>query len=193
MERLSDVTDSSDWLTTPVAPLSTVESALRCQVCKDFFNTPMITSCSHTFCSLCIRRCLNNDGKCPTCRAADQVGKLRKNGIVEEITTSFAKARPSVIRLGQDLKEARSQVDLARRSPSIHGVKRKAAEADLEPVQSPRRTRSQQLQVSEGRKKIQTQLVDEDENVHDADFQPGTYSSSLGAVSTYLSREQKTI
>ena len=174
MERPSEITDSTDWLFTPVAPLAPLDVALRCQVCKDFFNTPMITSCSHTFCSLCIRRCLNNDGKCPTCRAADQVGKLRKNGIVEEITLSFAKARPSIIRLGQDLDEARSQVALARSSPTVQGVKRKAGEVNLEPRQSPRRTRSQLSKVSEERNDIGTKVTGEDDEVQDGGHQCGT-------------------
>ena len=111
MDRSYDVTDSSDWLKTPVASLGPVESALRCQVCKDFYNTPMITSCSHTFCSLCIRRCLTNDGKCPSCRASDQELRLRRNWVVEELVDAFKAARPSILRLGQDLvnsKEIRS-------------------------------------------------------------------------------------
>ena len=45
----------------PPTHLAPVEQALRCQMFKDFFNTPMITSCSHIFCSLCTRRCLTND------------------------------------------------------------------------------------------------------------------------------------
>ncbi|EQL03869.1 zinc finger domain-containing protein [Ophiocordyceps sinensis CO18] len=74
-----DVPDSTDWLGTPLSGLAAVEAALRCQVCKDFYKTPMLTSCSHTFCSLCIRRALSNDGKCPVCRASEQELKLRSN------------------------------------------------------------------------------------------------------------------
>ncbi|KAL8915617.1 MAG: hypothetical protein Q9172_006834 [Xanthocarpia lactea] len=91
-----DIADPSDWLKTTVPKLAPVESALRCQVCKDFFDTPMITSCSHTFCSLCIRRCLTNDGKCPVCRACDQELRLRRNWIVQEIVETFQLARPSL-------------------------------------------------------------------------------------------------
>ena len=46
----ASVPDSTDWLATPLAALAPLESALRCQVCKDFFNTPMMTSMkSHDF------------------------------------------------------------------------------------------------------------------------------------------------
>ncbi|KAK2627807.1 hypothetical protein QTJ16_002453 [Diplocarpon rosae] len=89
--------DSTDWLDTPLRSLSAVDSALRCQVCKDFYQTPMITSCSHTFCSLCIRRCLSNDGQCPACRTKDQELKLRNNTVVEDLVEAFRKGRPDVL------------------------------------------------------------------------------------------------
>ncbi|KAM5386737.1 hypothetical protein ACJZ2D_000030 [Fusarium nematophilum] len=97
-----DVPDSTDWLSTPLSGLAAVENALRCQVCKDFFKTPMITSCSHTFCSLCIRRALSNDGKCPLCRTSEQELKLRSNWSMEETVDAFVKARSATLELAQD-------------------------------------------------------------------------------------------
>ncbi|PNY23497.1 Postreplication repair E3 ubiquitin-protein ligase rad18 [Tolypocladium capitatum] len=96
-----DVPDSTDWLSTPLSGLAAVEAALRCQVCKDFYKTPMVTSCSHTFCSLCIRRALSNDGKCPLCRAPEQELKLRSNWSVEETVEAFSKARPATLHLAR--------------------------------------------------------------------------------------------
>ena len=92
----ADVADPSDWLNSSIPKIAPVESALRCQVCKDFFDTPMITSCSHTFCSLCIRRCLTSDGKCPVCRSPDQELRLRRNWTVEELVDAYRVARPSL-------------------------------------------------------------------------------------------------
>ncbi|UNI20398.1 RING-type E3 ubiquitin transferase [Purpureocillium takamizusanense] len=92
-----DVPDSTDWLSTPLSGLASVEAAIRCQVCKDFYKTPMITSCSHTFCSLCIRRALSNDGKCPLCRAPEQELKLRCNWSVEEAAEAFSRAREAIL------------------------------------------------------------------------------------------------
>lgn len=102
MDRVSkddalEVPDSTDWLETPLRALADVDSALRCQVCRDFYTTPMITSCSHTFCSLCIRRSLNNDGKCPACRAPEQEMKLRNNNAMEDLVDAFKRARPDVL------------------------------------------------------------------------------------------------
>lgn len=101
MDNSFAVSDSTDWLQTSTPQLAQVEAALRCQVCKDFYDTPMITSCSHTFCSLCIRRCLTTDGKCPLCRAPDQELRLRRNCTVEELVEVFQIARPALILSGK--------------------------------------------------------------------------------------------
>ncbi|KAI6084875.1 DNA repair protein rad18 [Hypoxylon rubiginosum] len=97
LEQFDDVTDSTDWLTTPLSGLAAVEASLRCQVCKDFYKTPMLTSCNHTFCSVCIRRSLSNDGKCPLCRASEQEVRLRSNWSLEEVVGAFTKTRPDVL------------------------------------------------------------------------------------------------
>ena len=125
MDSSYEVTDSSDWLNTPVAPLRLVEAALRCQVCKDFYNTPMLTTCCHTFCSLCIRRCLTGDGKCPICRSSDQEIRLRRNWAVQEVVDAFTAARPSILQLGQDLLAARTPKKSERQ-------KRKRFDSDTE-------------------------------------------------------------
>lgn len=103
-----DVPDSTDWLSTPLPGLAAVESALRCEVCKDFYKTPMMTSCFHTFCSLCIRRALSNDGKCPLCRATDQQPRLRSNWAMEETVEAFVKARTATLDLARSRNEASS-------------------------------------------------------------------------------------
>lgn len=101
MDDFFAVSDSTDWLQTSTPQLAQVEAALRCQVCKDFYDTPMITSCAHTFCSLCIRRCLTTDGRCPLCRAPDQELRLRRNCTVEELVDLFQVARPALILSGK--------------------------------------------------------------------------------------------
>lgn len=102
----ASVPDSTDWLSTPLTALAPLESALRCQVCKDFFNTPMMTSCSHTFCSLCIRRYLSQEGRCPACRTADQELKLRRNWAVEELVSGFVEERDGLLNFARKCAEA---------------------------------------------------------------------------------------
>lgn len=127
MEQLFDIADSTDWLNTSLPAFAPLETALRCQVCKDFYDTPMITSCSHTFCSLCIRKCLSSDGKCPACRASDQASKLRRNWTVQEIVDAFRTARPTALQL------ARRESTLAQaKEAKRRGLKRKLEDTDLE-------------------------------------------------------------
>lgn len=106
------VSDSTDWLSTPLSAISPLDAALRCQVCKDFFTTPMITSCSHTFCSLCIRRYLSQEGRCPVCRELDQEMKLRRNWAVEELVTVFSQSREGLLTFARTAKEKVHEPDV---------------------------------------------------------------------------------
>ena len=69
MDTSFDLPDSTDWINTSLSAFEPLEAALRCEVCKEFYNNPVITSCHHTFCSICIRRCITADGKCTSCKA----------------------------------------------------------------------------------------------------------------------------
>ncbi|KAL2885662.1 DNA repair protein rad18 [Ceratocystis lukuohia] len=96
-----DIPDTTDWLTTFVPEMGPVEAAMRCEVCKDFYKTPMITSCNHTFCSLCIRRVLRDTSKCPLCSSLDQEMKLRKCPVLEDTIEAFVTARSALIKFCQ--------------------------------------------------------------------------------------------
>ncbi|KAJ5558436.1 Zinc finger RING-type [Penicillium sp. DV-2018c] len=147
MYQSFDLPDSTDWLETPLSLLAPFETALRCQVCKDFFDNPVITSCSHTFCSLCIRRCLSAEGKCPTCRSSDQELKLRRNWAVQELVDAFMTARPSVLGLARMETARLSQGKDDTEKPAEK--KRKVNHVESEEAQVPdassqgRQTRSQ--------------------------------------------------
>ncbi|KAK4218681.1 hypothetical protein QBC37DRAFT_412230 [Rhypophila decipiens] len=117
-----DVPDPTDWQNTPLASLEHVEQALRCHVCKDFFEAPMLTSCNHTFCSLCIRRCLAADGKCPLCRATEQEARLRGNWALREAVEAFVKARDGLLNFAKTPTPAAG--------PALNSPKRKARELD---------------------------------------------------------------
>lgn len=139
MPGLEDFADSTDWLSTPLAPLSTIESSLRCQVCKDFFTTPMITSCSHTFCSLCIRRYLSQEGKCPACRESDQEIKLRRNWVVEELVANFTASRKKLLDCARSAADKAGAGDAGSERPTKRRKVEKVAAEDTER----RSTRSQ--------------------------------------------------
>ncbi|OKL57693.1 Postreplication repair E3 ubiquitin-protein ligase rad18 [Talaromyces atroroseus] len=146
MDQSFDLPDSTDWLASSLPSVAPLESALRCQICKDFFNNPVITSCSHTFCSLCIRRCLSTEGKCPACRSSDQELKLRRNWAVQEIVESFQNARPHVLALARQTQTAtiaEENIDLPQPATKKRRLN-EPEEANVPAQQDVRRTRSSQ-------------------------------------------------
>jgi E3 ubiquitin-protein ligase RAD18 len=164
-DDLYDVSDPTDWLGTPLASLAPIDASLRCQVCKDFYKTPMITSCSHTFCSLCIRRCLANDGKCPACRTTEQENKLRSNWAIEGLVDDFIKARPALL-------------SHSRKPPTVSepvSPKRKLEEAELdgEWADEPRKkTRSSNRLSARSHERDNVVILDTGDE-DDDDYQPG--------------------
>lgn len=161
-----DVSDPTDWNGTPLSSLMEVEQSLRCHVCKDFFNSPMITSCAHTFCSLCIRRALNTDGKCPLCRTMDQESKLRGNYAIREACDAFVKARPAMLELAR-------QPAVSTATPP----KRKADEAPVGGGPARKRTRMSTRSSSTRAAVIREESVESVEEVVDDDdeYTPSTF------------------
>ncbi|KFA48783.1 hypothetical protein S40293_01578 [Stachybotrys chartarum IBT 40293] len=155
-----DVSDPTDWLTTPLTAVAAVEAALRCKVCKDFFKTPMTTTCLHTFCSVCIRRALVSDGRCPLCRASEQELKLRKNWSLEEAVEAFVSARPAMLELARQPRGT-------PRSP-----KRRAGDESSEAVDAPPHKRlrsSARLSRSRGGTATPSAVQEEEEVVEVSD------------------------
>ena len=181
MDNHSDVADPTDWLQTPTPQLDQVEVALRCQVCKDFFDTPMITSCSHTFCSLCIRRCLTNDGNCPICRAPDQEIKLRRNCTVEELVSVFQLARPALIQLGRNLQATNLDIQEVKSKRKLENSDSYKCEEAEEPCTRRRKTRSQHERSPES---LCPGPTDVDESELDGEHQPGLYLECLEAITS---------
>lgn len=165
MPPTEEVTDPSDWLSTNLSFFAPVDSALRCQVCKEFYNTPMITSCSHTFCSLCIRRCLSADGKCPACRQSDQPSKLRVNGTVQELVEAFGAARSQGLELGL---KARQNTEEEEGQPRRKRRKTERQEQDVPPARQTRQTRSSGRRTNGVAPSQNTMVIDsEDDDVEE--------------------------
>ncbi|OHE94040.1 DNA repair protein rad18 [Colletotrichum orchidophilum] len=176
-DNFEDVPDSTDWLSTPLPALSAVEASLRCQVCKDFFKTPMLTSCCHTFCSLCIRRALSNDGKCPLCRASDQELKLRSNWSLEEVVESFVKARKDTLHFARTAGQGQrgSNGNAAKRRLVEEGGEQQPETKRLRSSARLSRTRSGQAAAAPVREDDEAEQMDqaqEDDETEDADFTP---------------------
>ncbi|KAK6363524.1 E3 ubiquitin-protein ligase rad18 [Orbilia blumenaviensis] len=120
-----DIPDPTDWLQTPIPGLQALESSLRCQVCKELFTAPKVTSCGHTFCSLCIRRYLSTSSKCPTCMKPDEEPRLRDNILVSELVGSFNTIRKQLLDTLRAKEKEKEEEEEARR-------RRKAEEEEEE-------------------------------------------------------------
>jgi E3 ubiquitin-protein ligase RAD18 len=181
------VTHPSDFSTTSVPTLSDLDRLLRCQVCKDVFRTPMITSCAHTFCSLCIRQCLSADGRCPTCRANDQPTKLRKNGVIQELVDAWGGTRASLLEaLSVVRRDATDGNGRTREQAGRRSAKRERADdEEAQDGRSSRRLRSSRSNASYA--EVPLELDDEaprDSNPDaDDDYNPDQ-STSLPAPTT---------
>ncbi|KAF4436407.1 E3 ubiquitin-protein ligase RAD18 [Fusarium austroafricanum] len=167
-----DVPDSTDWLSTPLAALAAVESALRCQICKDFYKTPMITTCCHTFCSPCIRRALSNEGKCPLCRASEQELKLRSNWSMEEAVQAFIEARPTTLELARSGNTHKTA--LKRKTVQDHHISDDAP--DGKRLRTSSRLRNTQSTPSYTSPTEEDELVEVSEDDDDFQPEPGKHS-----------------
>ncbi|KAH3662460.1 hypothetical protein OGAPHI_005712 [Ogataea philodendri] len=96
-DPLDSITDPSDWAQTEYPNFSKLDSLLRCHICKDFLKAPVLTSCDHIFCSVCIRRSLDLKNKCPLCSEETFESNLRKVLLLDEISTWFLRNRPDLL------------------------------------------------------------------------------------------------
>ncbi|NWU42675.1 RAD18 ligase, partial [Hylia prasina] len=104
-----------------------VEDLLRCGICFDYFSIAvMIPQCSHSYCSLCIRKFLSYKTQCPTCCVAVSESDLKNNRILDDLVKSFISARQQLLQLVLD----------AAPSPPVHG-QCPAAESHWSPVSQP--------------------------------------------------------
>ncbi|CAK1358204.1 Postreplication repair E3 ubiquitin-protein ligase rad18 [Cercospora beticola] len=166
MDDAYDVPDSTDWLDTPLKAFAPLENALHCQICKEFYDTPMITSCNHTFCSRCIRTSLSADGKCPACRASDQASKLRNNWAIQEVVATFLEARPIALEVAR-----KSQQETA--TPKKTGKRKRPTIPDSDDVaevqESGRTTRakSRRIAASQSSQQEAIEIEDSDEEAEE--------------------------
>ncbi|THV07989.1 hypothetical protein K435DRAFT_833278 [Dendrothele bispora CBS 962.96] len=115
---MNDIQDPLDFPENTAAPgLRSLDTALRCPICSEFFEGPVTLICGHCFCSLCIRTFLGTKQECPTCRRTDvNEGHLRVNPVMEETVLSWQNSRSFILQL---LKVGES------RQNGVHGSKKR--------------------------------------------------------------------
>ena len=173
MDNAFDIPDSTDWLNTPLKDFSTLENALHCEICKEFYDTPMITSCSHTFCSKCIRTALSTDGRCPSCRAQDQASKIRNNLALQEVVARFLAARPSALEVAR--KEQQRESEEVGSGRNKRNGKRKRTVLDSDDIaqlqEDGRTTRSKSRRIAASQTS-QQESIEAIDSETDSDFSP---------------------
>ncbi|KAJ2545861.1 E3 ubiquitin-protein ligase rad18 [Coemansia sp. RSA 1853] len=89
--------DPTDW-PAEFEHLRQLDQQLQCPICKEYFTTAMVaTTCGHTFCSLCVRRCLNQETICPSCRAPLTESELHPNRLVDNLLRTFRAGRQQIL------------------------------------------------------------------------------------------------
>ncbi|KAL9550312.1 hypothetical protein MBANPS3_004785 [Mucor bainieri] len=89
--------DPSDFNATE---LSTLDEHLRCPICKEIFDATMLLStCSHSFCALCIRRSLSTEQICPKCRKPAYESNLIHNYDLDNVVRQWRDSRKFLIAL----------------------------------------------------------------------------------------------
>ncbi|GAA5931517.1 uncharacterized protein JCM15063_001490 [Sporobolomyces koalae] len=77
-----------------------VDSALRCQICHELLTAPvLLTTCSHTFDSLCLRTHLKDIKKCPQCATEANEDRIRRNIQLEQVVQLWKLARTDLLAL----------------------------------------------------------------------------------------------
>ncbi|XP_071639549.1 uncharacterized protein [Temnothorax longispinosus] len=74
---------------TEYAELKRIDELLQCGICYEYMDTSVITSCSHSYCSLCIRKYLHYKTQCPICSEETYEKDLRKNKLLDEIIIHY--------------------------------------------------------------------------------------------------------
>lgn len=180
----SDISDSTDWHQTSLPTFVALDASLRCQICKDFYDAAVITTCGHTFCSICIRRCINADSKCAACKTTIAESGLKRNAAVQDVVDAFVIARPSALALAREKEAASEQQQQSRR-----GSKRKRVDDEEEDF-APESSQSQAPRRSLRNRSTQQPAPVPDVHIIDDDDADDNYAPEDGLVACPICRRR---
>lgn len=77
--------------------LSLSEENVSCPVCCDIFNDPVLLSCSHSFCKICVQNFWKEkkSQECPVCREKSSTENPTCNRVLKDLCETFLQARAS--------------------------------------------------------------------------------------------------
>ncbi|VDC03901.1 unnamed protein product [Peniophora sp. CBMAI 1063] len=160
----ADIQDPTDFPADNDSPgLRGLDAALRCKICSELYDAPVILPCGHTFCSLCARQQLLERPSCPTCWKETSEGALKVNPMLEEAVEAWKRSRPYVLQLSTRDVEHRSRPSRPPPSSDTRPTKKRKTSEDASDTEAgpsrlvnSRRSRSGSERLS---------VVDEDDEV----------------------------
>ena len=74
---------------------SKLEEDISCPVCTDIFKDPVLLSCSHSFCKVCLQQFWETKGsrECPICRRRSSKAKPPLNLALKNLCETFLQER----------------------------------------------------------------------------------------------------
>lgn len=91
------VSDPSDFAHCSEPRLVEFDSLLRCHICKEYQTAPVLTTCGHSYCSVCIRKYLIHTAKCPICSKEIREANLQRNVLLEQVVICFKTLRDDLL------------------------------------------------------------------------------------------------
>ncbi|KAI0279826.1 hypothetical protein BGY98DRAFT_1089058 [Russula aff. rugulosa BPL654] len=117
----TDVQDPTDFPPASTAPgLRALDSTLRCNICQELYEAPVVLTCGHCFCSLCARTQLGEKPTCPTCWRETTISSFRVNPAMEEAVSAWKDARHEALKPPTTASE--SPRPPKRRKPNPHSA-----------------------------------------------------------------------
>ncbi|KAH9063793.1 hypothetical protein EDB83DRAFT_2383140 [Lactarius deliciosus] len=117
----TDIQDPTDFPPSSTTPgLRALDNALRCKICQELYEAPVVLTCGHCFCSLCARNQLSEKPTCPTCWKEAAISSFRVNPAMEEAVTAWKDARPFVLRVIEEAIDLRTTASESSRPAKRH-------------------------------------------------------------------------
>ena len=84
---------------------SLLEEELSCPVCSDIFRDPVLLSCSHSFCKVCLQQYWDQKGsqECPLCRRRSSKSNPPCNLSLRNTCEAFLKERSQRAKAGSEV------------------------------------------------------------------------------------------
>ncbi|KAI9269948.1 hypothetical protein BY458DRAFT_510355 [Sporodiniella umbellata] len=120
--------------------LQKMDQHLRCAICKELYTSAsMITSCSHSFCSLCVHRCLSEETVCPQCRKEAFTNNIVPNPDLDNFVRLWQNARKTLQSVDNILHGKSDPIETLPRSTQRRSSRLEKKTEDAEKWSSPSR------------------------------------------------------